>query len=242
MHRRKGDTLVEVALAVGIFSMVAVAVVSVVSGSTSNAQSSLEITVTREEMDAQAEALRFIHSSYIAGGESNLSGNTDYVNLWRTIVGRAKNQSVSLDFTPTTCAELYEGNNLRNQGAFIINTHAMSSVNPDEVIITPEGVYGNKFTVASTYPRAVYGGTSDTLLEQDTGVTIGRIEGLYVVPFRDNASTAIVTTTVSGGTKIERKSAYYDFYIRSCWYAPGADKPSTISTVIRLFDPDVSDF
>ena len=52
MHKRVGDTLVEVTLAIGIFSMVAIAVVAVVSGSTSGAQSALETTVTREQIDA----------------------------------------------------------------------------------------------------------------------------------------------------------------------------------------------
>ena len=71
MRKRIGDTLVEVALAIGIFSMVAISVVAVVSGSSSGAQSSLETTVTREQIDAQAEALRFIHNSYIADVKSD---------------------------------------------------------------------------------------------------------------------------------------------------------------------------
>ena len=29
-----------------------------------------------------------------------------------------------------------------------------------------------------------------------------------------------------------------DFYIRTCWYGVNANEPSTISTVIRLYDPN----
>ena len=54
---RKGDTLIEVAIAIAVFSLVAIGVVSVVNGSTSSTQSALEVTVSREEIDAQAEAL-----------------------------------------------------------------------------------------------------------------------------------------------------------------------------------------
>ena len=61
---KKGDTLIEVLLAVGIFSMIAISVVAVMSGGTSSAQTALETTLTREEIDAQAEALRYIHDSY----------------------------------------------------------------------------------------------------------------------------------------------------------------------------------
>ena len=32
---------------------------------------------------------------------------------------------------------------------------------------------------------------------------------------------------------------YYDFYIRTCWYAPGSNDSSTISTTVRLFNPDL---
>ena len=67
--KHRGDTLVEVSLAIGIFSMVAIAAVSVINGSTNGAQSSLESTITREEIDGQAEALRFIQSAYVSGGQ-----------------------------------------------------------------------------------------------------------------------------------------------------------------------------
>ena len=76
---KKGDTLIEVTLAVGIFSMVAVAVVAVMSNGTAGAQTSLETTLTREQIDAQAEALRFIHSAYISDMEG-LDGR--YSKLW----------------------------------------------------------------------------------------------------------------------------------------------------------------
>lgn len=77
---KKGDTLIEVTLAVGIFSMIAIAVVSVLSSSTSGAQTALESTLTREEIDAQAEALRFIQNSAV-------NGDSRYKKLWDAIVG-----------------------------------------------------------------------------------------------------------------------------------------------------------
>jgi type II secretory pathway pseudopilin PulG len=60
---KRGDTLIEVTLAVGIFSMIAVAVVATMSSGTTNAQTALETTLARAEIDAQAEALRFIQTS-----------------------------------------------------------------------------------------------------------------------------------------------------------------------------------
>lgn len=239
---KKGDTLIEVTLAIGIFSMIAIAVVSVVNSSTSGAQSALETTLAREEIDTQAEALRFIHSSYIASSGSATSGNEKYIDLWQEITSRAVDKdNVSddiLKYSPSTCSELYNGSNLYNQGAFIINTRLLASDNVDNIILkaTPAGV-STRFYQATTYPRIIYSTTTDdeSLLDQGTGVVASRIEGIYVVAVRDMDSTYIVP---DGSSVAEKTSAYYDFYIRTCWYGPGATRPSTISTVIRLYDPD----
>lgn len=75
MNRRffGGDTLIEVMFAIGLFSVIVVGTVSIMSGGTSKVQNSLEITMTRNEIDAEAEALRYIQSSYIA--ERDLSSS-----------------------------------------------------------------------------------------------------------------------------------------------------------------------
>ena len=38
---------------------------------------------------------------------------------------------------------------------------------------------------------------------------------------------------VEGG---DSNNGYYDFYFQTCWYAPGRNNPTTIDTVIRLYD------
>lgn len=57
-----GDTLVEVILAFAIFSLVAVATNGVMNRGVALAERSLEITLVREQIDAQAELLRYAHS------------------------------------------------------------------------------------------------------------------------------------------------------------------------------------
>ena len=234
---RLGDTLVEVALAIGIFSMVAIAVISVISSSTSSAQSTLETTVTREAIDAQAEALRFLQSAYIAGGESGTSNN-EYAKIWKAITDLADkntNDPSAIEYAPSTCAANYEGNKLFNQGAFVINIQKISTLDPKQIVVTTDKV---EFTEASTYPRLVYSSRAsnpdETILGQDTGEILRKVEGVYIVAVKDAKDTYLVN-----GSDVSKGSAYYDFYIRTCWYTPGAEIPSTISTVIRLYDPDV---
>ena len=251
MKLRRGDTLIEVALALGIFSMVAISIVSVVSASTSGAQSSLETTVAREEVDVQAEALRFIHDSYIAGGQSNSVNNDRYRELWRAITGSAKNKADSLTFNPTTCKELYDGSALQDQGAFIINPRNLGLINTEDrsllddainqIVIRPpvNATDNGVFFAPTTYPRLLYGAPSQTenqlnnqsllALTASDDANLRRAEGIYVVAIQDGETTAIVN---QNGTV--KRAAYYDFYIRTCWFAPGADRPSSVSTVIRL--------
>lgn len=246
---RKGDTLVEVSLAIGIFSMVAIATVSVINGSTTGAQSALESTITREEIDGQAEALRFIQSAYVAGGQVEDVHSSKYATLWQNISNHAINlanlneadKNAILNYNPVSCKEIYNGssswNTIAKQKAFLINTRAMNSNDWRNIIVDYNQ---NTFREAITYPRIVYNNlTSDELYDPAnvTNYKITGAEGLYVIAVRDNDGTIIVSE--NGTTEI--KSAYVDFYVRSCWFTPSASRASTISTVIRLYDPDALD-
>ena len=247
MLKLKGDTLIEVTIAVGIFSLVAVIIVSVVNSSASGAQVALETTLTREEIDAQAEALRFIQSSYISGNGGMAASNDfeHYEKLWEEIISGAitldEEEKSILQYHPNSCAELYENDVLYNQGAFVINTKGLKN-DVENVVIRPStpGTEERHFFPASTYPRLIYDSSNpnpDLFTDEDKNDNTNkaeRVEGIYVVAVKDKATT-IVTQDGDYGSK----SAYYDFYIRTCWYGPGADHPSTISTVICLYNPKI---
>ena len=232
---RKGDTLIEVTLAVGIFSMVAIAVVSVMSGGTSSAQTALETTIAREEIDAQAEALRFIQSSYIADKDS---GDNRFSDLWQEIKNRANTaRSEVTTYAPTSCSDLYgSGHTIESNKGFVINTRKLGNfTQADEVIV---GYNSTAFTQTTTHPRLLFGKNNtenedkSNLVDSVSYDQLYRAEGIYVVAVKDGGSNIV------SGSTTESKQAYYDFYIRTCWYGTGADTPSTISTVIRLYDPD----
>jgi Tfp pilus assembly protein PilV len=251
---KKGDTLIEVTLAVGIFSMIAIAVVAVMSNGTSNAQTSLESTLAREEVDSQTEALRFIQSSAIIENDSN----GKYNQLWQAITDHAitidkasseegpgseeleKYQTI-LQYAPQQCSDLY--NNDQNnpetifyQNAFIINPRALGNFSKDGdiegTVLLSARKDNDRFREASTYPRLVYGGDS-SLTSNQSGLNL--VEGIYVIAVADSTGTKIATT----GNQAESVSSFYDFYIRTCWYGSNAETPSLVSTVIRLYNPAV---
>jgi hypothetical protein len=62
----RGDTIVEVLFAITVFAMVAVGSLMIMNQGTAAAQRALEITLVRQQIDAQAEVIRFIHQSYVS--------------------------------------------------------------------------------------------------------------------------------------------------------------------------------
>lgn len=236
---KRGDTLIEVTLAVGIFSMIAVAVVATMSSGTTNAQTALETTLARAEIDAQAEALRFIQTS----ASANKPG---FDSLWNEILSKADNanrtdvvKNAITNFAPSSCSELYNtenDNNIYEQNAFFIDIPTLgefiTQTPPDTSdSLSPSGPSASSssltplisandpdshdsFSQATTYPR-VY-------KENDTV----KAEGLYVVAVKDSGARVISANAES--------QAFYDFYIHACWDTSNSDHPSTISTVIRL--------
>jgi hypothetical protein len=55
---------------------------------------------------------------------------------------------------------------------------------------------------------------------------INRAEGIWVIAVFSNQND-------------KNRSEYFDFYIRTCWQAAGATAPSTITTIVRLYNPEV---
>lgn len=79
-NKARGDTIIEVLLAVTIFSMVAVGSMVIMNKGLATAQRSLEITQVRHQIDGQAEMLRYVHSQTILD-----SPDEDAVAIWGNI-------------------------------------------------------------------------------------------------------------------------------------------------------------
>jgi len=64
--KQRGDTLIEVLFAFSIMSLVVVGAMAVMNQGTAASQRALETTIVRQEIDAQATTLRFLHDAYVA--------------------------------------------------------------------------------------------------------------------------------------------------------------------------------
>lgn len=98
IRNQRGDTIIEVLLAVTVFSILAVGTMIIMNRGAVIAERSLEITLTRQQIDAQAEMLRYVHGRYSAGEE-------EYVNLWnglRASVSSGTIESLGVNSCPST--------------------------------------------------------------------------------------------------------------------------------------------
>ena len=73
---RRGDTLIEVLFAVSVFSLVVVSALALMNQGTAASQRSLEMTIVRQQMDNQADTLRFLHASYVQAYYSGIDLST----------------------------------------------------------------------------------------------------------------------------------------------------------------------
>ncbi len=179
-----GDSLIEVLLGITIFSAVSVGGIAIMNSGLNQAQRSLEITMARNEIDAQAEALRFIHNNYVA--ERELSEDKwQFTDLWNAIIDNTMH-SDKTEFLDTmnlnnadSCEQAYKEQFSRQSGLtpFIINTRFVQprgilvetnaqlkyqqKVVPEIIITSDSQQFApdndkNRFKTASTYPRLIY--------------------------------------------------------------------------------------
>lgn len=253
-----GDTLVEVMFAVGIFSMIIISSISVMNSGTKDIQRDLEITTTRNEIDTQAEALRFIQTSHISERVYPKS-EWQYADLWNAIVKSPSTIDLSdpnfadayekmVSYNPETCDELYV-DDASNRGevwryGFILNYRNLAKqvfadglsgvgtkkVNIEDVVYRPtKADIENKVDFR---PTNLY----PRLMFDDKNDKEG--DQFY----SDTEENSYKLNSVDGLYVIavkDREGKYYDFYIRSCWASSDAKTPTLTSTVIRLYNPEI---
>lgn len=203
----RGDTIIEVLFAIAAFSALMVGSLSLMNKGLATAQRSLEVTLVRNEIDSQADTLRFLSASYVAryidGGDSNYYSGTPALQ-WFQINGLIVNTGAvrASDFgaTGTTCPT-------PPSGSFILNTKKAVFVSPSSGVLSQ----------SNTYSQLVYDANDDVVSAQ----------GLWIEGVR--SANSLNSTESSIG--------YIDFHIRACWIGTGQNMPMTIGTIVRLYEP-----
>ena len=204
-QRNRGDTIIEVMFAVAIFSMVAVGSMGIMNNGTSIAQRSLELTLVRQQMDAQAEALRYVHHAYVAAYGSD-AVNDFPASEWVKLLDDGLTKSSASTFGGDGCSSV-------PSQAFVMNART-GRIHGGS--ITPMNASNGR-----PFSQVVYQGDPDT---GALSSTIESVDGIWV--------EAVRSSSVAGD-----ESGFIDFHIRACWYSPASSAPSTLGTIVRLYEP-----
>jgi len=209
IHRRqRGDTLIEVLFAVTVFSLVAVGSLAIMNQGIATSQRALEITIVRQEIDAQSQALRFMNSAYVASYQTN---QTQYpagpAQEWATMLASITSTPVQIptEFSNVTVCPTPPS------GSFIINAHGAKFVS----------AIGNVLQPAVTYAQVNYQTDSNVIS------SVTSAQGIWI---------EAIPSAVSGD-KNQASAGYIDFHILACWDGPGNGPPVTIGTIVRLYEP-----
>jgi len=200
----RGDTIVEVLFAVAVFAMVAVGSMAIMNQGTSTAERSLEITLVRQQMDAQAEAIRYIHKAYVAAFQHNGTPPTgtaaEWIEMTSKTTGKGADGASAFGQTAgSVCPTSVPG-----QRPFVLNARTATVSNAVPIMSPPPGsslppfsqiIYNNDSSINQAYgmwveavPTASSDGTGFVDFHiracwdspgSSTPVTLGTIVRLY---------------------------------------------------------------
>lgn len=198
IRRQTGDTIIEVLLAITIFSLIAVGALLLMQKGSAMAQRSLEVTLVRQQIDAQADLIRLAHHAHVSDS-TNAAGPG---RVWRDITAAAQTSGslASLD-NPASCPT-------NVPGSFVVAKASSAA----------DGLTLHRFATAR--PATVYSRVNVT----ETGIA-NPAEGLWV--------QAVRIPPRGSATAVDA----YDVYVRACWSSVGLNRPMTLGTIVRLYEP-----
>jgi type II secretory pathway pseudopilin PulG len=165
-HSQRGDTIIEVMFAVAVFAMVAVGCLSIMNQGTATAQRSLEVTLVRQQMDAQAETLRYMHQAYVASYDKNITPTgtaAEWVKITNTSAGKgATTPSPFGVVNGDVCPSVTPG-----EKPFILNAHTATLWSSTPAMTPPSGISSPPFA------EVIY--NSDSSIAQAYGLWIESI-------------------------------------------------------------------
>ena len=165
---QRGDTIIEVLFAVTVFSLIVVSAISLMNQGTAASQRSLELTQVRQEIDSQAEALRFMHDSYVQAYYAgiNLASASGPAAEYAKVVAQAQDNydngiRAATKFGTQPCGT-------RPTGSIIVN--------PKTATLSTTATY----KYPDVYAQLIY-----------TGSNLTQSQGIWVEPIRSGSSADV---------------------------------------------------
>lgn len=131
----QGDTIVEMVLAFAIFSLAAVGTMTIINNGVATTQRNLETTLVREQIDTQAELIRYIRDTKSPA--------------WQTLISGAISNPLPLNQSCQQVASISQG--------FYIKPN-IDSANPANTTFTRQSITSASYATPATYAKIDYAG------------------------------------------------------------------------------------
>ena len=131
----QGDTIVEMVLAFAIFSLAAVGTMTVINNGVATTQRDLETTLVREQIDTQAEMIRYIRDTKSPA--------------WQTLTSATIANPLPLNQSCQQVASI-------SQGCYI--KPFIDNANPANTTFTRQSITSATYVTPATYARIDYAG------------------------------------------------------------------------------------
>ena len=155
MRLERGDTIIEVIFAIVIFSFVAISSLMIMNKGLATGEKALEITLVRQQINAQAEALRYIHEARVVTPAS------DYGATWSELITNYGQENASAYGVDGSDCVLPAGSAYH---PFIMNARTA------EVWTNAPAIAASDGSVFPPYPQVVY--NSDSSIRAAYGMWI----------------------------------------------------------------------
>lgn len=215
-EKNRGDTLIEVLFSVATFSLVVVTCLALMNQGTSASIRSLQITLVRQEIDNQADTLRFLSDSYVAAyykgyaPDIHDSQNSPAEEYYKILSGPMGDQVTKFGGTDGTTCPSAPASSGTSMGGFILDSHSAQYI----------AYAPTTMVAADAYPQVTY----------TSGGALDKTQGIWI-------EAAKTTPKKADGSVDDTKPAYIDFHIRACWYPSGVGTPMNLGTIVRLYVP-----
>lgn len=134
-YRQRGDTIIELLLAFAIFSLAAVTTLAILNQGVAMSQRSLEKSLARQQVDSQAEMIRYLQSTHDPA--------------WKTLTGK-----ITATPLPLTSSGGCPAIDTSTKSFFV--TAAPSQADPTKSIFNVISIDSTNFQSAQTYAQVSY--------------------------------------------------------------------------------------
>lgn len=135
----RGDTLIELVIAFAIFSLAAITTLAILNKGIAATQRSLEATLVRQQVDSQAELIRYIH--------------TTEDSLWDTLVSPANLTASPAPISSDSPTCPVAGSAALNRSFYIRPT---VTADPANTTFARRAISGSTYSLAQTHAKIEY--------------------------------------------------------------------------------------